>query len=149
MANAPSASAYRGAPIGFTHRWHYDGRWHERKVRPDRWDLHFRARKTRTQACPPGRGVPLGTEYHWIIVGWQRARRTTWDDYETLLQGHKFLGAWTPPLPVDLGPARRDDLRARTVTCLERVLRELRSEERDAAPPLEATLERLSGEVLR
>lgn len=58
--------------IGGSHTWNYDqGVWKETKVEPDRWEIDYATTKRRARKAPKGSGVPVGTEYHWFIVGHQ------------------------------------------------------------------------------
>lgn len=63
---------YSGMAIGGSHTWNYDqGVWKETKVEPDRWEIDYPTTKRRARKAPKGSGVPVGTEYHWLIVGHQ------------------------------------------------------------------------------
>jgi hypothetical protein len=63
---------YSGMAIGGSHTWNYDqGVWKETKVEPDRWEIDYATTKRRARKAPKGSGVPVGTEYHWFIVGHQ------------------------------------------------------------------------------
>lgn len=63
---------YSGMAIGGSHTWNYDqGVWKETKVEPDRWEIDYATTKRRARNAPKGSGVPVGTEYHWFIVGHQ------------------------------------------------------------------------------
>lgn len=63
---------YSGMAIGGSHTWNYDqGVWKETKVEPDRWEIDYATTKRRARKAPKGSGVPVGTEYHWLIVGHQ------------------------------------------------------------------------------
>lgn len=67
---------YSGMAIGGSHNWNYDqGVWKETKVEPDRWEIDYTTTKRRARKAPRGSGVPIGTEYHWLIVGHQVRNR--------------------------------------------------------------------------
>lgn len=58
--------------IGGSHTWNYDqGVWKETKEEPDLWKIDYRTDKRRARKAPTGSGAPVGTEYHWFIVGHQ------------------------------------------------------------------------------
>ncbi len=61
---------YTGMKIGRSHTWKYDpGNWKETKITPDLWQIRFDVTKRRAGRAPEGSGVPVGTDYHWYIVG--------------------------------------------------------------------------------
>lgn len=63
---------YSGMAIGGSHTWNYDpGVWKETKEEPDRWRIDYQTNKRRARNAPKGSGAPVGTEYHWLIVGHQ------------------------------------------------------------------------------
>ena len=63
---------YSGMAIGGSHTWNYDsGVWKETKQEPDLWRIDYRTDKRRARKAPKGSGAPVGTEYHWLIVGHQ------------------------------------------------------------------------------
>jgi hypothetical protein len=63
---------YSGMAMGGSHTWNYDqGVWKETKVEPDRWEIDYATTKWRARKAPKGSGLPVGTEYHWFIVGHQ------------------------------------------------------------------------------
>ena len=89
---------YSGMAIGGEHLWEYPhGLWRERKVAPDRWVFSFSSLKQRARSAPEGSGVPVGTGYHWFILGHQRVRKRDKDTYETLMEGAKFKVAHRRP----------------------------------------------------
>ena len=89
---------YAGMPVGGEHIWDYpDGRWHERKVDPERWDFTFRSTKRRTRPAPEGSGAPVGTEYHWYMLAHQRVRKLDADTYATFMEGVKHKVAHKRP----------------------------------------------------
>ena len=63
---------YSGMAIGGSHTWNYDpGVWKETKEAPDLWRIDYKTNKRRARNAPKGSGAPVGTEYHWLIVGHQ------------------------------------------------------------------------------
>lgn len=63
---------YSGMAIGGSHTWNYEpGVWKETKEEPDLWRIDYRTNKRRARNAPKGSGAPVGTEYHWLIVGHQ------------------------------------------------------------------------------
>lgn len=67
-----NGQVYSGMAIGGSHTWNYDqGVWKETKVEPDRWEIDYKTTKRRARKAPKGSGVPVGTQYHWFIVGHQ------------------------------------------------------------------------------
>jgi len=95
---------YTGMKIGRGHTWKYDpGNWKETKITPDLWQIRFDVTKRRAGRAPEGSGVPVGTDYHWYIVGHQYVCKLNANDYTTSLSGLKFkvahkradTGAWS------------------------------------------------------
>src|SRR5262245_60283520 len=75
---------YTGMAIGRGHKWRYDeGDWIERKLTPDKWEIHFTSVKRRRGHAPEGSGVPVGTEYHWYILADQTAKKLDANNYST------------------------------------------------------------------
>lgn len=61
-----------GMAVGSSHTWKYEpGTWKETKEEPDRWRIDYQTKKLRARNAPKGSGAPVGTEYHWLIVGHQ------------------------------------------------------------------------------
>jgi hypothetical protein len=100
-ASAPSVSydefkvyegqRYTGMKIGRAHSWNYDaGRWTEKKITPDLWQISYAVTKRRAGRAPEGSGVPVGTEYHWYILAHQNVEKLNANDYTTSLTGLKF-----------------------------------------------------------
>src|SRR5438874_442441 len=86
---------YTGMKIGRSHKWYYDrGEWKEKKITPDLWQIGYAVNKRRAGRAPEGSGVPVGTEYHWYIVGHQNVRKLNANDYTTSLSGLKFKIAY-------------------------------------------------------
>jgi len=72
---------YTGMAVGQSHMWHYEpGVWTETKREPDLWDINYKTNKSRARKAPEGSGAPVGTEYHWMIIGHQVSmhRRRPW-----------------------------------------------------------------------
>lgn len=82
---------YTGVKIGRGHTWNYDeGRWKEKKITPDLWQINYAVTKRRAGRAPEGSGVPVGTEYHWYVLAHQNVRKINANDYTTSLAGLKF-----------------------------------------------------------
>jgi hypothetical protein len=82
---------YTGMKIGRSHKWYYDqGEWKEKKVTPDLWQFSYAVTKRRAGRAPEGSGVPVGTEYHWYILGHQNVSKLNANDYTTSMTGLKF-----------------------------------------------------------
>jgi hypothetical protein len=82
---------YTGMKVGGRHKWYYDkGEWNEKKVAPDRWEFSYAVHKRRAGHAPPGSGVPVGTEYHWYILGHQNVRKLDENTYTTSMTGLKY-----------------------------------------------------------
>ncbi|KAJ5917898.1 hypothetical protein N7454_010273 [Penicillium verhagenii] len=103
---------YSGMAIGGSHTWNYEpGIWKETKEEPDLWRINYQTRKRRSRNAPTGSGAPVGTEYHWFIVGHQvnntlqHVRKIDANTYETHLTGSKYKlahksvssGSWSIP----------------------------------------------------
>jgi hypothetical protein len=97
---------YSGMAIGGSHTWNYDpGVWKETKEEPDLWQIDYQTNKRRARNAPKGSGAPVGTEYHWLIVGHQHVRKIDANTYETHLTGSKYKlahksvtsGSWSIP----------------------------------------------------
>src|ERR1051326_795659 len=82
---------YTGMKIGRGHKWYYDqGVWKEKKITPDEWEVNYSVTKRRAGKAPEGAGVPVGTQYHWYIIGHQIVSKLNANDYSTSLTGVKF-----------------------------------------------------------
>jgi hypothetical protein len=82
---------YTGMKIGRGHKWYYDrGVWNEKKITPDEWEVNYSVTKRRAGKAPEGSGVPVGTQYHWYIIGHQIVSKLNANDYSTSLTGLKF-----------------------------------------------------------
>ena len=106
---------YSGMAVGGSHTWDYDpGVWKETKEEPDLWRIDYQTNKRRAKRkAPAGSGAPVGTEYHWLIVGHQvclpltstysdahvpyhtqMVKKTDANTYETHLTGSKYKLAY-------------------------------------------------------
>ncbi|KAJ5116152.1 hypothetical protein N7456_000500 [Penicillium angulare] len=105
---------YSGMAIGGSHTWNYDqGTWKETKEEPDLWRIDYQTNKRRARNAPKGSGAPVGTEYHWLIIGHQHVRKVDANTYETHLTGskyklaHKSVSAGTWSIPTVQGQRER------------------------------------------
>jgi len=128
---------YTGMKIGRGHKWHYDeGIWKETKVTPDLWELSFAVNKHRFGKAPEGSGVPVGTEYHWYILGHQNVRKLDANTYTTSMTGLKYKlahkradkGKWS---------VSGNGQRKRLIRLLQEMIRQL-----EAAPGAEKAVEK-------
>ena len=120
--------SYTGAAIGRGHKWYYDqGEWKEKKISPDKWEFAYAVTKRRAGHAPEGSGVPVGTEYHWIILAHQIVRKLNANDYSTAMTGVKSK----------LGHKRADHAqwnisdraqRRRLLTILQELVNEIKAE---------------------
>ncbi|KAJ5377173.1 uncharacterized protein N7496_004582 [Penicillium cataractarum] len=103
---AHKGQLYSGMAVGGSHTWNYDpGVWKETKEEPDLWRIDYQTNKRRMRNAPKGSGAPVGTEYHWLIVGHQHVRKIDANTYETHLTGAKYklahksatTGSWSIP----------------------------------------------------
>ena len=82
---------YTGMKVGAAHDWLYlDGKWHETKVAPDKWEFSFESLKHRTRRAGENTGAAKGTIYHWYILADQKATKLDSDSYQTSMTGLKF-----------------------------------------------------------
>jgi hypothetical protein len=82
---------YTGTTIGRKQKWYYDkGEWHDKKITPDKWEIHYAVTKRRAGHAPEGSGVPVGTEYHWYILAHQFVKKLNANDYTTEMTGIKY-----------------------------------------------------------
>lgn len=82
---------YTGMKVGRSHKWYYDkGEWKETKRTPDLWEVSYSVKKRRAGKAPEGSGVPVGTEYHWLILAHQNVKKLDANVYETSLVGLKY-----------------------------------------------------------
>jgi hypothetical protein len=126
---------YTGMKVGGTHKWYYDqGEWRERKVTPDDWKIYYKTVKRRAGKAPDEAGVPVGTEYNWLIVAHQRVDKLDANSYMTCMEGRKFKvahkragkGTWN---------ASEQAQRKRVITYLEQLLQELKAADEDERLP--------------
>jgi hypothetical protein len=82
---------YTGMKVGRGHKWYYDqGVWTEKKITPDLWQISYAVTKRRAGRAPEGSGVPVGTEYHWLVLAHQNVTKLDANDYTTSLAGVKL-----------------------------------------------------------
>lgn len=79
----------KGVPIGYIHRWHYNGQWKEKKFRNGRWIFRFRATKSRKGSALGG--LPIGSTVVWKINAIQKAKKIGGRKYLTDMIGFKKL----------------------------------------------------------
>lgn len=132
--------SYTGMKVGRTHSWDYEGRWKERKLGPDTWEISFRAKKTRKgKGAPEGSGAPVGTEYLWFFAPTaQSARKMDANTYETNMEGLKWKIGFRPATAktwdFEWGKTG-ETARQRAIRALEQTLADLKAEERAKADP--------------
>ena len=93
---------------------------------PDEWTFDYAVKKRRAGKAPKGSGVPIGTEYHWYIVGHQNVRKLNANIYSTALSGIKFKvahkraakGKWSVSEPTQ---------KKRIIRFLEEMIEDLKS----------------------
>lgn len=125
---------YTGMKIGRSHTWHYDkGKWKEKKITPDLWEISYAVNKRRAGHAPEGSGVPVGTEYHWYIVAHQNVRKLNADDYTTSLAGYKFKVAHKRA-DGEKWSATPKTQRKRMITFLREMIEQLESQQEEDAP---------------
>lgn len=73
--------------IGGSHHWRYLGHWYERKVKPGKWKILFKASKSQRKAS----GVARGSRYSWLIKARQDVFKTRRGRYQTRMSGVKYL----------------------------------------------------------
>ena len=134
---------YTGMKVGRGHHWDYEGKWVERKLGPDLWEVDFVATKTRKgKGAPEGSGAPVGTEYHWFLAPVaQSARKLDANTYETRMQGFKWKIGFRPATSAtgDYPWARTGETaRQRASRLLEQTLGDLKAEEKAGEPDLAA-----------
>lgn len=135
--------SYTGMKVGRGHHWDYEGKWVERKIGPDLWEVDFRATKTRKgKGAPEGSGAPVGTEYLWFFVPTtQVARKMDANTYQTRLSGLKWKLGFRPATSTswDFQWARTGETaRQRAIRILEQTLADLKAEEKAGEPDLAA-----------
>jgi hypothetical protein len=86
---------YTGMAVGRGHKWKYDpGDWTEKKVTPDKWELHYAVNKHRKGHAPEGSGAPVGTSHHWYILADQVVTKLDANTYSTEMKGIKYMLAY-------------------------------------------------------
>jgi hypothetical protein len=140
---------YSGMKVGSTHKWYYDkGEWRERKVTPDDWKIYYKTIKRRVGKAPDESGVPVGTEYNWLIVSHQRVTKLDANSYMTCMEGRKFKvahkragkNAWN---------ASENTQRKRVIAWLQQLLAELEAADEAMLPWTVGQQERVYGLDLR
>lgn len=82
---------YTGMRVGGAHHWNYkNGKWHETKVAPDKWNFKFNSIKTRINPAPSNTGANINTKFHWYIIADQIATKIDSNSYMTSMKGVKF-----------------------------------------------------------
>ena len=126
---------YTGMKVGRSHKWYYDkGEWKEKKITPDLWQITYAVTKRRAGRAPEGSGVPVGTEYHWYILGHQNVSKLNANDYTTSMTGLKFkiahkradTGKWS---------ASAKAQRRRMIKFLQNVIDDLEKQESEELEP--------------
>jgi hypothetical protein len=138
---------YMGMKVGRSHKWYYDqGEWKEKKVTPDKWQFTYAVTKRRAGKAPEGSGVPVGTEYHWYILGHQNVKKLNANDYSTSMAGMKFKVAHKRADNQKWSASERAQ-RKRMIQFLQETIRELEqqvAEEQPAARAAKKTTTRRS-----
>jgi hypothetical protein len=123
---------YTGMRVGRTHKWYYDrGEWREKKVTPDLWQISYAVKKRRAGQAPDGSGVPVGTDYHWLILAHQNVERLDANVYDTSLTGMKFKVAHRRA-GAEKWSAGEKARRRRMIKFLEQMIRELKDQDKEA-----------------
>jgi hypothetical protein len=128
---------YTGMKVGRSHKWYYDkGEWKEKKITPDLWQFSYAVTKRRAGRAPEGSGVPVGTEYHWYILGHQNVAKLNANDYTTSMTGLKFKIAYRK---ADSGKwsASPKAQRRRMIRFLQDVIEDLEKQEVDESSVVE------------
>jgi hypothetical protein len=130
---------YTGMAVGRTHKWIYDsGEWKEKKLTPDRWEIHFTVTKRRAGRAPEGTGVPVGTEYDWFILAHQNVRKLNANDYSTEMVGVKYKLAHKR-VDKDKWSAGERARRHKLIKLLKETIARLEAEEKISHTPKKAT----------
>jgi hypothetical protein len=126
---------YTGMKVGGTHKWYYDqGEWRERKVTPDDWKIFYKTIKRRAGKAPDEAGVPVGTEYNWLVIAHQRVDKLDANSYMTCLEGRKFKVAHKRA-GKDAWNVSEKSQRKRVIAYLEQLLEELKAADEHARVP--------------
>jgi hypothetical protein len=124
-----AGKSYRGMKVGGSHLWTYpEGKWTERKLTPQRWDVAFTSLKRRRRRAPQGSGAEVGSGYHWLIVAHQWAGKVDANTYATHLEGSKHLLSFRKPGWQGWTTQQKGhtSARLRTIAILEELIEELR-----------------------
>lgn len=82
---------YTGMRVGQEHHWNYlNTEWDETKTEPDKWNIRMTSIKQRKVPAPENSGAPVGTQYHWYIIGQQVVEKINANEYKTILEAHKY-----------------------------------------------------------
>jgi hypothetical protein len=126
---------YTGMKVGGTHKWNYDqGEWRERKQTPDDWKIYYKTPKRRVGKAPEESGVPIGTEYNWLIVAHQRVSKLDANTYMTCMEGRKFKVAHKRASK-DAWNVSEKTQRRRVIAYLQQLIAELEAADDDAMVP--------------
>ncbi len=126
---------YTGMKVGATHKWYYDqGEWRERKVTPDDWKIFYKTIKRRAGKAPDEAGVPVGTEYNWLIVAHQRVDKLDANSYMTCMEGRKFKVAHKRAGKNAWNVSEKGQ-RKRVIAYLEALLEELKAADESVRVP--------------
>jgi len=141
---------YTGMKVGGTHKWYYDqGEWRERKVTPDDWKIYYKTIKRRAGKAPDEAGVPVGTEYNWLIVTHQRVTKLDANSYMTCMEGRKFKVAHKRAAK-DTWNVSTKAQRKRVIAYLQALIAELEAADDDTRLPwIVGDAERIYGLELR
>lgn len=117
---------YSGMKVGASHKWYYDqGEWRERKLTPEEWNIYYQTTKRRAGKAPAESGVPVGTEYNWLIVAHQRVDKLDANSYMTCMEGKKFKVAHKR-VGKDAWNVSEKAQRKKVIAYLEQIIEELR-----------------------
>jgi len=120
---------YKGMRVGGHHKWYYDqGEWKETKKTPDLWEFRYQVKKRRAGKAPKGSGVPIGTEYHWLILGHQTVQKLDANVYNTEMTGLKYKVAYKKANQEKWSNSIKSQ-RKRVIDLLQHVLLQLKKEE--------------------
>lgn len=126
---------YTGMKVGGTHKWYYDrGEWRERKLTPDDWKIYYKTTKRRAGKAPDESGVPVGTEYNWLIVSHQRVSKLDANSYMTCMEGRKFKVAHKRANK-DVWNVSEKTQRKHVIAYLEQLINEIKAADEDAMLP--------------
>jgi hypothetical protein len=133
---------YTGMAVGRGHKWKYDaGDWTEKKVTPDKWEIHFAVNKRRKGHAPEGSGAPLGTSHHWYILADQVVTKLDANTYSTEMKGTKYMLAYKRAGKESWSSSERAQKR-RLAQILREMIAELERPPEEAPPQEPAKRER-------